>query len=108
MRPDDPKNRALPREIRGGGVQLRFDRDALAVFAEFQGSDLADFYAPIFYEGILFLQSVGIFKINRHGRSGENEVLADKPGAHQRGGNRNEPQEPVQITFSDLRLWQHR
>ena len=42
LRPDDPKNRALPREIRGGGVQLRFDRDALAVVAEFQGSDLAD------------------------------------------------------------------
>ena len=97
----------MPREIRCGGVQLRLDRDALAVFAEVQASDLADFYAPIFYEGILFLQSVGIFEINRHGRPGENDVLADKPGAHQRGGNWNEPQEPVQMTFYDLRLWQH-
>ena len=106
FRPNDPKNRALPREIRGGGVQLRFDRDALSVFAEFQGPDLADFYTAILNERILFLQSVGIFKINRDGWSGENDILGDIPGAQERGGNRNEPQKPVQMAFSDFRLRQ--
>jgi hypothetical protein len=96
----------LPREVRGGAVQLHFDRDALPVFTEFQGSNLAHFCAAIFYEGILFLQPVGVLKRNRHGRSGENDVLGDKPGAQNRGGDRNEPQKPAQIAFAGSRLWQ--
>ena len=79
-------------DIRGGRVEAHFHGRFAAGLRKFQHSDFANFYASILHEGSLFLQSIGILEINRYGWPGENDVLADIPGAQQRGCNGNEPE----------------